>query len=62
MSVSGAFGRRMPPSRAPIGGDCEFGSRGIENVDTAGELYDDEGTEPDDASDTGKDRKNRGER
>ena len=52
ISESGAFGRRIPPSRAPSGGDCEFGSRGMENVETAGELYDDEGTEPEEARET----------
>ena len=49
MSCRGAFGRRMPPSR---GGDCDAESRGMGNVETAGELKDDEGTEPDDASET----------
>lgn len=49
MSVRGAFGKRMPPSR---GGDCEFGSRGIGKVETAGELNDEEGTDPEDARET----------
>lgn len=49
MSESGAFGRRIPPSR---GGDCDAESRGIGNVEMAGELNDELGTEPDDARDT----------
>lgn len=49
MSERGVLGRRMPPSR---GGDCEFGSRGMGNVEIAGELKDEEGSEPDDARDT----------
>ena len=39
----------MPPSR---GGDCDAESRGMGNVETAGELNEDEGTEPDEASET----------
>lgn len=38
MSVRGLLGRRIPPPDG-IGGDWEFGSRGIGNVDAAGELY-----------------------
>ena len=49
MSERGALGKRMPPSS---GGDWEFGSRGMGNVDTAGELNDDEGTDPEEASET----------
>ena len=52
ISESGAFGRRIPPSLGASGGDWEFGSRGIENVETAGELNDDEGIEPEDARET----------
>ena len=36
MSLSGAFGRRMPVDS--MGGDWEFGSRGIGYDATAGEL------------------------
>ena len=36
MSPMGLLGRRMPPE--DMGGDCEWGSRGMENVDTEGEL------------------------
>ena len=39
MSLSGALGRRIPVDS--MGGDCEFGSRGIWNGATAGELYPD---------------------
>ena len=49
ISDSGTLGRRVPTPRVPSGGDCEFGSRGMGNVETAGELYDDEGTEPEEA-------------
>ena len=54
MSERGAFGSLMPPARGPRGGDCEFGSRGMGYVWTAGELYDDGGSEPDDARETRK--------
>lgn len=49
MSDRGAFGRRMPPSR---GGDCELMSRGMGKEGMAGELKDEGGTEPEEASDT----------
>ncbi len=52
MSESGAFGRRMPPSK---GGDCELGSRGMGKVDAAGELNDDGGLDPDEYTDTTRD-------
>lgn len=45
MSERGALGRRIPPSRGR-GGDCELGSRGIENEETAGELKEEGGAEP----------------
>lgn len=54
MSESGVFGRRIPPSRGKSGGDCEFGSRGIEKVETAGELNDEDGREPEDARETAR--------
>lgn len=49
MSDRGMLGRRMPPS---TGGDCEFGSRGMGKVEIAGELNDEEESEPDEARDT----------
>jgi hypothetical protein len=49
MSDKGALGRRIPPSS---GGDCEWGSLGIGNEEMAGELKDEEGTEPEDARET----------
>ncbi len=50
ISERGAFGRRIPPS---IGGDCELGSRGMGNDAMAGELNDEDGTEPEEARETG---------
>lgn len=48
MSESGVLGRRMPPSREASGGDCDCESRGMGKVWTAGELKEDEGSDPDD--------------
>lgn len=49
ISERGAFGRRIPPS---MGGDCELGSRGMGNDAIAGELNDEDGTEPEEARET----------
>lgn len=46
MSDNGALGRRMPPSRGKSWGDCELGSRGMEKDDTAGELKEEGGADP----------------
>jgi len=48
--VRGLLGRRIPPEG--MGGDWELGSRGIGNVDAAGELYEDGGADPDEYIDT----------
>ena len=45
MSESGALGSRIPPSRGR-GGDCELGSLGMEKDETAGELKEEGGAEP----------------
>jgi hypothetical protein len=50
MSFRGAFGSRIPDDS--VGGDCEFGSRGIGYGPTAGELYPDCGAEPEEYSET----------
>ena len=43
MSDRGALERQIP---LPKGGDCEERSNGMENLVTAGELYDDGGADP----------------
>lgn len=52
ISERGALGRRMPPSRGRSCGDWELGSRGMEKEETAGELKEDGGADPDEYVDT----------